>query len=117
MDRKTVITHLQIIRTWAEFARKRDLQFITPKHLKDIAEWSADAIALLKEQDNCENCATAIEDRQPIVRCKDCVYFEPENAEEGDSYGRCRNNYAPCQNQQVEMMWFCADGERQDDSV
>lgn len=53
-------------------------------------------------------------DAVPVVRCKDCVYFEPENAEEGDSYGRCRNNYAPCQNQQVEMMWFCADGERQE---
>ena len=51
-------------------------------------------------------------DAVPVVRCKDCVYFEPENAEEGDSYGRCRNNYAPCQNQQVEMMWFCGDGER-----
>ena len=47
-----------------------------------------------------------------VVRCKDCVYFDPENAEEGDSYGRCRNNYAPCQNQQVEMMWFCGDGVR-----
>ena len=51
MDRETVINHLQIIHTWAEFARERDLQFFTPKHLEDIAEWSADALALLKEQD------------------------------------------------------------------
>lgn len=51
-------------------------------------------------------------DATRITYCKDCIHFEPENAEEGDSYGRCRNNYAPCQNQQVEMMWFCADGER-----
>jgi len=50
MDRETVITHLQIIHTWAEFARERDLQFFTPKHLEDIAEWSADALELLKEQ-------------------------------------------------------------------
>ena len=50
MDRETVITHLQIIHTWAEFARERDLQFFTAKHLEDIAKWSDDAIALLKEQ-------------------------------------------------------------------
>lgn len=61
---------------------------------------------------NLKNAPTV--DAVPVVRCKDCVYFEPENAEEGDSYGRCRNNYAPCQNQQVEMMWFCADGEREE---
>lgn len=50
MDRETVITHLQIIHTWATFARERDLQFFTPKHLEDIAQWSDDALELLKEQ-------------------------------------------------------------------
>ena len=50
-DRETVITHLQIIHTWAEFARERDLQFFTAKHLEDIAKWSDDAIELLKEQE------------------------------------------------------------------
>ena len=54
MDRETVITHLQIIRTWAKFARERDLQFFTAKHLEDIAQWSDDAIALLKEQEPVE---------------------------------------------------------------
>lgn len=49
MDRETVITHLQIIHTWAEFSRERDLQFFTAKHLEDIAKWADDAIALLKE--------------------------------------------------------------------
>ena len=48
-DRESVITHLQIIHTWAEFARERDLQFFTAKHLEDIAKWSDDAIELLKE--------------------------------------------------------------------
>lgn len=47
-----------------------------------------------------------------VVRCRDCRFWEPENAEEGDSYGRCRNDYAPCQNQQTDMDWFCADGKR-----
>lgn len=51
-------------------------------------------------------------DRVKVVRCRDCRFWEPENAEEGDSYGRCRNDYAPCQNQQTDMNWFCADGER-----
>jgi hypothetical protein len=51
MNREKVITHLQIIHTWAEFAREHDLQFFTPRHLKDIAQWSYDAIAMLKEQD------------------------------------------------------------------
>ena len=51
-DRETVITHLQIIQTWAEFARERDLQFFTPKHLKDIAEWTDDTLELLKEQED-----------------------------------------------------------------
>ena len=50
-DRELVITHLQIIHTWSEFARERDLQFFTAKHLEDIAQWSADAIAMLKEHD------------------------------------------------------------------
>ena len=49
-DRKTVISHLQIIHTWAEFARERDLQFFTAKHLEDIAQWTKDALAILKEQ-------------------------------------------------------------------
>lgn len=53
-------------------------------------------------------------DRVRVVRCSDCRFWEHENAEEGDSYGRCRNDYAPCQNQQTDMNWFCADGEREE---
>ena len=53
-DKELVITHLQIIHTWAEFARERDLQFFTSKHLEDIAQWSEDAINLLKEQEAVE---------------------------------------------------------------
>ena len=49
-DREKVISHLQIIHTWAEFARERDLQFFTAKHLDDIAQWADDALELLKEQ-------------------------------------------------------------------
>ena len=49
-DRETVITHLQLIHTWAASARKCDLQFFTAKHLEDIAQWIDDALELLKEQ-------------------------------------------------------------------
>ena len=49
-DRENVISHLQIIHTWAKLAHERDLQFFTPKHLENIAEWTDDAIALLKDQ-------------------------------------------------------------------
>ena len=56
MDRKTVITHLQIIHTWAEFARERDLQFFTAKHLEDIAQWTDDAINTIKDlEEEAEN--------------------------------------------------------------
>lgn len=50
-DKETVITHLTIIRTWASFARERDLQFFTAKHLEDMATWADEAIAMLKEQE------------------------------------------------------------------
>ena len=56
MDRETVITHLQIIHTWAEFARERDLQFFTAKHLEDIAQWTDDAINTIKDlEEKAEN--------------------------------------------------------------
>jgi len=48
-DIETVITHLQIIHTWAEFARERDLNFFTKKHLEDIAKWADDTIDLLQD--------------------------------------------------------------------
>lgn len=52
LDRESVITHLQIIHTWAEFAREHDLQFFTAKHLEDIVQWTDDALELLKEQES-----------------------------------------------------------------
>ena len=50
-----------------------------------------------------------------IVHCIDCTYWEPENAEEGDTSGHCRNNYCPCQNQQTDAFWYCADGEQKEE--
>ena len=55
-DMEKVITHLMIIHTWAEFASERDLQFFTAKHLEDIAQWTDDALTLLKAQEETEIC-------------------------------------------------------------
>ena len=62
---------------------------------------------LLKEQDNCENCSIAIEDRQPVIRCKDCKWAELSDNEhtwcDHVDHDFCHNND-----------WFCADGERKE---
>ena len=61
-----------------------------------------DALSLLKEQDNCENCAIAIEDRQSVVRCKDCTFRNEIN---------CPLYY---RRSELTDNWFCADGEREE---
>ena len=61
-----------------------------------------EVIALLKEQNNCENCAIAIEDRQPIVRCKYCKYLNtPAN---GVPFCKRIKKF-------VDENWFCGDGD------
>jgi hypothetical protein len=60
-----------------------------------------DAIALLREHDDCENCAIAIEDRQPVVRCKDCKHYDPDTQSCNDGLDGI---FFPD--------WFCVDGER-----
>jgi hypothetical protein len=86
MDKETVITHLQIIHTWAEFAYERDLQFFTPKHLKDIAEWTDDALKLLKEQE------TTFEKDGHHIRCTSCGNYWCDTDREGDLFP---HNYCP----------------------
>lgn len=85
LDRETVITHLQIIHTWAEFARERDLQFFTAKHLEDIAKWADDALSLLKEQE-----AVVPINSYGTFRCGNCRNIVGYN----DSHGRgYQNNF------------------------
>ena len=51
-----------------------------------------------------------------VVRCGHCQYWEPPSkaeVEDGSTIGHCRNNYAPCQNQQTDIDWFCASAERE----
>ena len=110
MDMETVITHLQIIHTWAEFARERDLQFFTSKHLEDIAQWSEDAIELLEEQqeqieiqkENFSKLAVEYATQPQIVRCKDCKNYIPHGIWNCRYFNGCSNSGD----------WFCADGER-----
>ena len=51
MNRDDVIGHLQIMHTWATFALENDRDFFNAGHMKSIAEWTSDAIALLKDQE------------------------------------------------------------------
>ena len=108
-DRETVITHLQIIHTWAEFARERDLQFFTAKHLEDIAQWADEALELLKEQEaKIEQLNRFVNgfsrNAMPVVRCKDCKYY--------DSFNGCMSWHDVNSGNEN---WFCADGERRAD--
>ena len=53
-----------------------------------------------------------------VVRCGHCKYWEPPSkaeVEDGSTMGHCRNDYAPCQNQQTDIDWFCASAERTDE--
>ena len=49
-DLEKVISHLQIIHTWASFALENDLSFFTMAHMERLAEWTTDTLKLLKEQ-------------------------------------------------------------------
>lgn len=51
-----------------------------------------------------------------VTRCSNCIHWEPECVEEDDSCGHCRDKYGPCNGQQTDMDWFCANGEEAYDS-
>lgn len=50
MKKDDVISHLQIMHTWASFAHERGELLGLPE-ICSIEEWTADTIELLKEQD------------------------------------------------------------------
>mgnify|MGYP006988901569 CR=1 FL=1 len=50
MNQKDVITHLQIIHTWVSYAREKGM-LLGEKEITRIEKWTADAIELLKEQE------------------------------------------------------------------
>lgn len=49
IDKDDVIGHLQIIHTWASFARERDMNFFNKKHMRSIEKWTEDALKLLQK--------------------------------------------------------------------
>lgn len=49
-DRNVVISHLQIIRTWADFALEYDALFFNKKHFESIVKWVDDALELLNKE-------------------------------------------------------------------
>ena len=85
-------------------------QALTPEMCVRIGQAITSAIDLLKEQNNCENCAITIEDRQPVVRCKDCKHScDYTDIYPNRSYKCIKNG---CFH---DGGWFCADAEKCDD--
>ena len=65
--------------------------------------------------DHAEDIADWIEknrDRIAVIRCADCMHWEPCNAEEGDFSGHCRKN-AECHGALTDATFFCGSAERQ----
>ena len=88
---------------------------ITNGMLSKLSYDAHDVLAYVQDR-WCETCQLKQpndQDMVRVVRCLDCRFWEPKNAEEGDSYGHCRNDCGACANQQTNMNWFCADGERE----
>ena len=58
--------------------------------------------------------AQSARDYVKVCRCEECAYWEgPDGApEDGGTVGHCRNKYSVCNNQQTDITWFCADGDR-----
>ena len=136
MDRETVITHLQIIHTWAEFARERDLQFFTPKHLEDIAQWSSDALVMFEEQKQTyftlehdwRLCRKLLNEQEKQIKNRDGSLEKAREEikwirgmmKEQEAVVRCkdckkRNSWECWQyffgRIKIPDDWFCADGE------
>ena len=76
MSREDVLTHLRIMHTWATFALEKKQNFFTSNHMKNIAQWTEDALALLKEQE--PKTGKWIPCKAPIypygydVKCSEC---------------------------------------------
>ena len=84
------------------------------EHYAACASWNIGSISSM-DATHCANFkkfAASHWDTIEVIRCAKCIYWEPECVEEGDSCGHCRNQYAPCENQQTDMDWFCGSGER-----
>lgn len=107
IDREKVIEGLNNIKSIINAAVYYDDGYGSEQDLNCLD----DAITLLEEQNNCENCAIAIEDRQLVVRCKDCKHLF--NGEHNENC--CDMLMEKCgwlKEISVSLDWFCANGER-----
>ena len=55
------------------------------------------------------------EPAKELIRCANCEWFEPNNAEEGDLSGDCENQNSPCWTQPVDAVFYCGCGEKRAD--
>ena len=53
-NRGDIISHLQIIHTWANFAREHDM-ILGWMQLDHVAEWTLDAVEMLMEDERMED--------------------------------------------------------------
>ena len=121
-DREKVILALKIHAEGCgyktDFCTAQGCPYAEKDYNCDIEQMCHDAFELLKEQDNCENCAIAIEDRQPLVRCKDCANGEVcTQSWDGVQYVECHAHEEEGYDHEDghPLDWFCADGERREE--
>ena len=50
MSRDDIVTHLCIVHTWVSFTLENDPGFLEPRHLRNICEYTEDAINFLKSE-------------------------------------------------------------------
>lgn len=78
-DLRSIVSHLQIIHIWASFALEQDINFFNEAHMRNIAEWTNDALELLKDKTTavdmgndipamfcCHKCHSAVAYKQPF---------------------------------------------------
>ena len=66
----------------------------------------------LKEQNNCENCAMAIEDRQLIIRCKDCKYWRQGCCDCDDMWRLLDGEITEVNNIETDSDFYCGYAEK-----
>ena len=79
-DLEKVISHLQIIHTWASFALENDLSFFTMAHMERLAEWTTDTLKLLKEQKAIKPIYDEEKYGDHLPHCGNCKKVLPDNA-------------------------------------
>lgn len=104
-----------ILTDCAEAIAERDERIAIMQESMETLEKRCNALDALEQR--C-NAMEALEkrlddsDRVKVVRCADCVYWQPPTyaeQEDGSTVGHCT---ATLNGQQTDAYWFCADGAR-----